>query len=423
MLKNFSIKNKILFSTLFVIIVLTLSIFLILYLVSNKESKNLSNQMTDYSKNNMSTLVKSIYNACEVTDQSINKILDEKIKIYKDKIKQIGGLNFSNEIVNWNAINQFNKEITTISLPKVMLGNDWFGQKFTFDEKMKFVDDVREQYFYFTIFQRMNNIGDMLRIATNVETADGKRAIGTYIPFTNPDGSQNPVVSAVMKGLTYRGSAYVVKDYYQTIYEPIKDKNNNVIGMLFVGVSLKVADKLRENILKTVVGKSGYVYVLGGSGARKGYYIISKDGKRDGENIWDVTDANNEKIIQKIITQATEQPEGSISFIQYSWINPGEEKPNEKIVGLAYFKPFDWVICAGTNLSEIEELADNVKEAFNSIYFYIFIVITVMIILTVLFVNYISNKIANPIKNATEIMLDISKGRINEAISKLENIT
>jgi len=46
-----------------------------------------------------------------------------------------------------------------------------------------------------------------------------------------------------------------------------------------------------------------------------------------------------------------------------------------------------------------------------------------MIILTVLFVNYISNKIANPIKNATEIMHDISKGRINEAISKLENIT
>lgn len=104
-------------------------------------------------------------------------------------------------------------------------------------------------------------------------------------------------------------------------------------------------------------------------------------------------------------------------------MNPGDEKPIEKIAGLAYFKPFDWVIGAGTNLSEIEELADTVKEAFNSIYFYIFVVITVMVILAVIFVNYLSNKIANPIKNATEVMLDISKGRINEAISKLENIT
>lgn len=423
MLKNLSIKYKIIFSTLLVIFVLSSSIFLILFLISNKESKILREEITNYSKENLSTLVKSIYNACEVTDQSINKILDEKLKIYKDKIKQLGGLNYSNELVSWKAINQFNKEITTVLLPKVILGTEWLGQKFIFDEKMKFVDDVREEYYYFTIFQKMNNKGDMLRIATNVETADGKRAIGTYIPFTNPDGSQNPVVSTVMKGLTYRGSAYVVKDYYQTIYEPIKDKNNNVIGMLFVGVSLKVANKLRENILATKVGKTGYVYVLGGSGARKGYYIISKDGKRDGESIWDVTDANGEKIIQKIITKAIEQPEGSISFIQYSWMNPGDEKPKEKIVGLAYFKPFDWVIGAGANLSEIEELADSVKEAFNSIYFYIFVVITVMVILAVIFVNYLSNKIANPIKNATEVMLDISKGRIDEAISKLENIT
>ncbi len=37
-----------------------------------------------------------------------------------------------------------------------------------------------------TVFQRMNDAGDMLRIATNVVANGGKRAIGTYIPAIDP---------------------------------------------------------------------------------------------------------------------------------------------------------------------------------------------------------------------------------------------
>ena len=38
-----------------------------------------------------------------------------------------------------------------------------------------------------TIFQKTPS-GDFLRVATNVQAASGSRAIGTYIPVTNPDG-------------------------------------------------------------------------------------------------------------------------------------------------------------------------------------------------------------------------------------------
>jgi hypothetical protein len=52
------------------------------------------------------------------------------------------------------------------------------------------------------------------------------------------------------------------------------------------GVKQENVKSLREGIMKTVVGKTGYVFVLGGSGNQRGRYVISKDGKRDGENIW-----------------------------------------------------------------------------------------------------------------------------------------
>ena len=62
-----------------------------------------------------------------------------------------------------------------------------------------------------TIFQRMNENGDMLRVATNVIAADKSRAIETFIPAQNADGSPNPVVSALVKGQKFLGRAYVVE--------------------------------------------------------------------------------------------------------------------------------------------------------------------------------------------------------------------
>jgi methyl-accepting chemotaxis protein len=66
----------------------------------------------------------------------------------------------------------------------------------------------------------MNKQGDMLRIATNVVERDGERAIGTYIPARDADGAANPTVTAVLRGETYHGPAFVVDSWYLTAYEP-----------------------------------------------------------------------------------------------------------------------------------------------------------------------------------------------------------
>ena len=141
-----------------------------------------------------------------------------------------------------------------------------------------------------TVFQRMNESGDMLRVATNVKTKDGKRAINTFIPSVEADGKRNPVVQAVLKGERYVGRAFVVDAWYVTAYEPIKDSDGKITGMLFAGTPESSSKSLREAFLKTKVGKTGYVYVLD----TKGNYVISKDGKRDGELIWDMPKTQTE---------------------------------------------------------------------------------------------------------------------------------
>jgi two-component system NtrC family sensor kinase len=73
-----------------------------------------------------------------------------------------------------------------------------------------------------TIFQ-----GD-LRISTNVTDLEGKRAIGTRI--------SEEVKKAVLDvGRSWYDRAFVVKDWYITAYEPIKNIEGEIIGILYVG--------------------------------------------------------------------------------------------------------------------------------------------------------------------------------------------
>jgi signal transduction histidine kinase len=102
----------------------------------------------------------------------------------------------------------------------------------------------------------------------------------------------------------------VVDRWYVTVYEPIRDKTGKVIGMLYAGVPRDSDDKIRKAIMDIKIGKSGYVFVVGGKGNMRGVYIISKDGERDGENIWETKDANGKYIIQEIVNTALKQAPG-----------------------------------------------------------------------------------------------------------------
>jgi two-component system NtrC family sensor kinase len=71
-------------------------------------------------------------------------------------------------------------------------------------------------------------LGD-LRISTNVMDKEGNRAIGTR--------AMKEVQEQVLeKGLPWIHRAFVVDDWYITAYEPIRDVQDKIVGMLYVGL-------------------------------------------------------------------------------------------------------------------------------------------------------------------------------------------
>lgn len=124
---------------------------------------------------------------------------------------------------------------------------------------------------------------------------------------------------------------------------------------------------LRKSIMKMKVGRDGYVYVLTGSGEKRGTYIISLDGKRDKENIWGAKDADGNPFIQSIIGKASQLDNDAIAFERYPWKNQGETKARMKIAALAYYRPWDWVIGAGVYEDDLFRARDNANAVMSTL--------------------------------------------------------
>ncbi len=299
-------------------------------------------------------ITSGVYNLVRTENEAVQEQLSYNLNVARHVLANTGRISLSEETVAWNAVDQFTTEKILIQLPKMLAGDRWLGQNFSPDVRTPVVDEItRLVGETATVFQRMNEKGDMIRVATTVKDSKGRRAIGTFIPAVHADGKPNPVVSAILKGKTYHGRAFVVNTWYLTVYEPIRDKGGRLVGMLYVGLKQKAVEmRIRNAILQTKVGKTGYVYVLGGKGEDRGRYIISQKGERDGEDIWDNKDSDGRYVIQTIIGKAVALKSGEFATERYRWQNPGESEPRWKIARLAYYEPWDWVI--GTSVYEDE---------------------------------------------------------------------
>jgi len=111
-----------------------------------------------------------------------------------------------------------------------------FNNDFSFVDNLKNVGKIDTA----TVF-----LGD-LRVSTNVMDQDGKRAVGTRV-------SQTVFDHVLTQGQEYLGRVFVVDAWYIGRYEPLRDHQGDVIGMLYVGVREAVFRSLVDDFTLTAV--------------------------------------------------------------------------------------------------------------------------------------------------------------------------
>ncbi len=150
------------------------------------------------------------------------------------------------------------------------------------------------------------------------------------------------------------------------------------------------------------------------------FFIIDKDGmmfvhpnmpELVGKIQLDLKDSEGKLIVREIMKIAWEKGEG---FIEYKWWKPGSDKPTPKMTIFRLYKEWNWVLCTGLYLDDIEDaIAQKKKEIISEMSLHIrrqINIICMMLLGVIALSMLLSMKISKPIRYALTTLSDVSEG-------------
>jgi len=96
-----------------------------------------------------------------------------------------------------------------------------------------------------------------LRISTNVKTKAGARALGTRVSAVVNE-------AVLVKGEEWSDRAFVVNDWYISRYEPIRNFQGDIIGILYVGLLERAYLAIRNRVILTFISIAslGFLFII-----------------------------------------------------------------------------------------------------------------------------------------------------------------
>ena len=250
------------------------------------------------------------------------------------------------------------------------------GQRYVVNENFKIVDQVQALVGgAATVFQVYDD--HAVRIATNVKNEEGGRAVGTWL-------TQDVYDYSVVGDQTFYGSRDLFGIQYVTAYEPIKDEDGNVIGILFVGTEeKKTLDVVKNSIRQTVIGENGYMFVFDG----QGNVIVHPT--HEGEN-W-----GDQEFVQTILSEG--ENEGELYH----------HADGMDIVDVyTYFEPLDWYIVSRADLSDFTAPINTIRDT-------LIIVVLSAIIVGAVVAFLFGRSIADPLQQVVLMIKELRNGHLS----------
>jgi len=299
----------------------------------------------------------NLYGTVSAVGSKTSGEISTALSVADDQLARAGGASVGTTPVAWTAVNQFSKEEAPVDLPQLLVGERWLEPATSFDTRVPIVDDIAELTgATVTMFQRMPD-GAMLRVATTVRTDADVRAIGTYIPLTNVDGTDNAVVASLLAGETYLGNAFVVNAWFESAYQPIV-LDGEVVGALYVGVQQQEVPELSEAVLSAALGEAGETFVVGTTGTRAGVYDLDSDPAKVGTSALEQElDVDGDPWLEAVLAAAPGLEAGQAGVTTLERLTTGSDSETVT-VGYSYYAPWDWTVVSVVSHADFAATAE-----------------------------------------------------------------
>ena len=417
---KFTLRRKIIGFAVFSATLPVACMFVLVVWGGGNLSDNLEAEMNVLAAKNVQQIARDIYTLCRITEEQTELRIAQSMRTFHAIIKKYNGISLSPKTAAWEAVNQETGEKTTVTLPQMNAGGAWLGQNYDFHVRTPLIDELYDDFgCEGTIFQRINERGDMLRVASHLPGKDGRRSVGKFIPAVSANGRPSEIVRTVLAGRPYRGIINIWGHFSVSGYEPLTDASGRVFGMIGTGVKSEDMDGLIRALRETKVGKTGYVFVVGFKGAQRGVYIISQNGARDGQNILDAKDANGRFFVREIVETAEKRPPGEVTLLYYPWQNPGELRPRDKIAAITYFEPFDWILGVGIYKDDFVVAKTKAENYLAGLLLHLSTAGAVILLITIAAAVFLGTRLVRPLTRASQLARLVAEGDIQSARERM----
>ena len=320
----------------------TLPVVIVLGLASTLERRMVSgirSISTSSAHAELSEVCNILYNRFDAFNNYLESEVTQEIKVADRMLLERGGLEFASGTEAWSGVNQQTNAVLKLTLPSVRLAGRIISPDAS-KQPSSVVDDLASLTFgVVSVFQRVNEQGDMLIVATTVINEHGDHALGLLISAYRQDGSSNPLVASVLRGETYVGPSIFNGTRYIGAFRGLRDRSGRLIGMLNTAKQVKAQKFLQEGIERLSIGKNREIMIVGCHGTEKGQVLISTLGEMDGKSILDNRGRDGRSYVAEEINQALANRAGQLFYDNYT-----DSAGMGRLAAFMYYEPWDWLI-------------------------------------------------------------------------------
>ncbi|WP_429884667.1 methyl-accepting chemotaxis protein [Geoalkalibacter halelectricus] len=172
---------------------------------------------------------------------------------------------------------------------------------------------------------------------------------------------------------------------------------------------------VRTRLERLAVGESGYFWVLQASGENRGRYLVSPEGKRNGESILEMRDAQGRAVFNLLAERARSNP-GELQEIHLDIPSARTGHSERMMLDYLYYEPFDWLIGATVPEQEYLAASEMIGASFTRMQGYLLGLGGLLALAAGLFAWWAAQRTVRPIRAVMEMVGEIEHGHLDRRL-------